>query len=190
MTPNHDACATSTADTKSSATIITPPAATSIRKDTMRCFQKLRCFSTPHASFTADVTAPKTPSDPQIKLDARLPERVELRVDELELRRKVPEDEGKDGEAILLVRRDGAEQRDDEQEEREERQQRVVGDRGCVGEVVAGDELDESTPGRESREAELRAQAAQNPGGRHAGIIAAGSAARRLRSAAGPGLRT
>ena len=51
--------------TSSSASIITPPAATSIRNDTSRCFQKLRCFSTPQASFTALVTAPKTPSEPR-----------------------------------------------------------------------------------------------------------------------------
>ena len=70
MTPNHDASATCTALTSSSASIMTPPAATSIRNDTMRCFQKLRCFSTPHASFTALVIAPNTPSDAQISASA------------------------------------------------------------------------------------------------------------------------
>src|SRR5262245_2648917 len=67
ITPNHDASANCTALTATSASIVTPPAATGIKNDTMRCFQKLRCFSTPQASFTALVIAPNTPSDAQIK---------------------------------------------------------------------------------------------------------------------------
>jgi hypothetical protein len=38
--------------------------------DTIRCFQKLRCFSTPHASLTALVIAPKTPSELQMSASA------------------------------------------------------------------------------------------------------------------------
>ena len=97
ITPNHDACATFTALTSSSATIITPPPATSMRNDTMRCFRKLRCFSTPQASLTALVMAPNTPSDAQMSAEAAghahrhagLAEGIELGVDEIELRREV-----------------------------------------------------------------------------------------------------
>ncbi len=132
----------------------------------MRCLRKLRCFSTPHASLTALVIAPKTPSDDQISARlpatptciARLAKRVELRGDEVELCREIAEDERQDRQALVLVGGDRSEQRDDQQEKREEREQRVIGDGGRVREVVAVDQLDESAPGGMAREAELRAR--------------------------------
>src|SRR6185503_7533259 len=153
ITPNHDASATWIAVTRIRPTTITSPAATSIRNDTMRCLRKLRCFSTPHASLTALVMAPKTPGDAH--LDARLAEGIELRGDEVEPRRKVTEDKGEDGEPLLLAGGHRPEQRDDEQEKGKEREERVVRDGRCVREVVAVDELDQPTPGGAACQAEL-----------------------------------
>ena len=102
----------------------------------MRCFRKLRCFSTPQASLTALVIAPNTPSDDQIS--ARLPATPTwMRVwrnasscdgDKVEACREVAEDEGEDGKPLVFARGDRPEQRDDQEQEREQREERVVGD--------------------------------------------------------------
>src|SRR4029434_2154014 len=99
--------------TSSRPTIITRPAATSIRNDTMRCFRKLRCFSTPHASLTALVIAPNTPREDQ--MSARLPEGIELGCNKVQPCREIAEDEREYGEALIFARGDRAKQRDDEQ---------------------------------------------------------------------------
>ena len=173
--------------TSSSPTTITRPAATSIRNDTIRCFRKLRCFSTPHASLTALVIAPKTPSDDQIsaRLPAtptwmrRLAERVELRGDKVEARREVAEDEGEDGEPLVFARGDRAEQRDDQEQEREQREERVVRDRGRVRQVVAVDELDEPAPGGTAgQRSSLRRESRDHYAGTRTGSRFAGSRVR------------
>src|ERR1051325_3281202 len=50
--------------TRNSPTIIVPVAAANIRNPARRCFQNPRGLLTPHASLTALVSAPNTPSDP------------------------------------------------------------------------------------------------------------------------------
>src|SRR5687768_3437139 len=157
MMPKVDPCATSTAPTRSSATIITPPPATSIRKDTIRCFQKLRFRSTPHASLTALVIAPNTPGD--AKLNAGPVHRVELFGDEIELGGEIAEDEGQNSDAIFLVVGNRTEQRKHQEQKRKEREEGVIRNRGGVREVVAVDHLDDAAPGGHARESKLRPQA-------------------------------
>ena len=53
-------------------------------------------------------------------LQARLPERIELRGDEIEARGEVPEDEGQDREPLVLARGHGTEQRNDQEQKRKE----------------------------------------------------------------------
>jgi len=59
-------------------------------------------------------------------------------------------------------------QREDEQQERKEREERVVGDGGRVGEIVAIDQLDEPAPRGNARKSENGTQAPQDPLRRHA----------------------
>ena len=100
-------------------------------------------------------------------LRARLPKRVELRGDEVELRREIAEDEGQDRDAVLVVRGDRTQERDDQEQKRKEREQRVVGDRRRVRQIAAVDQLDEAAPRGESGQAQLGAEAAQDPARRH-----------------------
>jgi hypothetical protein len=57
-------------------------------------------------------------------------------VDEVELCRKVPEDEAEHRDAIVIASRDGTQQPNDQQQKRKQREQRVIGDRRSVGQVV------------------------------------------------------
>src|SRR5205814_9714027 len=112
-------------------------------------------------------------------LQARLAERIELRGDEIETRREIPEDEREDGEPLLLARGDRSEQRDDQEQERKEREERVVRDGRRVRQIVAVDELDEPAPGGAAREPQLLRRS-------HSNIMAPGGS--RVRWCAGAGV--
>ena len=167
----RDVSATCRKLTNSNATAIAALAATSMRNDTSRCFQKLRCFSTPQASFTALVTAPKKPSDAHTSAESSRQadpqalgsKGIELIGQEIESRREIAEHEPQDPRPVGLIGRDDTEDRDDEQEKRKERQQRVVGDRCGVREVVPADQPDECPPRRLSPQAQLAAHRPPQP---------------------------
>src|SRR5678815_6153326 len=71
---------------------------------------------------------------------------LQLFGDEVQLRRKVAEDERQHRQAIVFVVGDRSQYRDDEEQEGKEREQRVIRDRGRVRDVVAVDQLDQAAP--------------------------------------------
>ena len=124
-------------------------------------------------------------------LDAGLPERVELRGDEIELRREIAEDEVRTASAIVFVGGDRAEQRDDQQQKRKQREQRVVRDRGGVRQVVAVDELDEAAPrGEPEKRSSARRRRSDEPASRgalwHDGSADSGTQAKCPEASDGP----
>ena len=94
---------------------------------------------------------------------ARQLHRVELVGDELELPREIPEHEPEHGCAIGIVARHARQNGEGQEEEGKERQQRVVGDGGGEGEVVAVVEADGAAPDGQRGQADLGDGACERP---------------------------
>ncbi len=78
-------------------------------------------------------------------------ERIELRDDEIELPGKIPQDEEQHLLPRLVIGRYAPQNRNNDERERKHRQQRVIRNRGGIGQVVRLIELDDGTPRGEPR---------------------------------------